>query len=712
MTGTTITPNGVSYVVPDDLTQNNGAGHSEIVTAGTGESLPRLFAIMADYLASSAKQMRTTSTSSVAIGTGAKTFVLAVDTPFLAGERGVAIDTANAANYMYFTVTSYTSSTKTLITSVASGDTGGSGTIASWYIAATGQKGDTGATGAAGANGYEWASTTSGTSSAYTATFTPTIASYTAGQPLVFKVHTNCAAGATLNANGIGAKNIYINGAAVAVNALVSGVTYLGIYDGTNIQIIGAVSGGISDTLVTPVVGAGSSQSLNYASGNVFDLTGTASTACTLTFSNLPSSGTFARFRLIWRQDAVTGGATLTWPASVKWLGRSPQTSAPTFSTAASFVHEVQLWTDDGGTTVWANLVGGSTVAVPSSTAGTYVAVCSNGYTLYGTDGASFTKSAQQLSGLHLKKIINHGGRFQIGTNDGTARDMSLLGMYTTNGSSFTAWPASASDNMKLRNILYTTGSILAYGQDASNNVSWKSIDDMTSISSSGVSVGGGGDFSIHATDGGEGVLILDVGGTGFCAATNLTSGGLVVSSGNHTGMTTAPTGCFYGNGNWIVLANNGTIGYKATPNGTALTSVASVVGAVALRYGLWTGTKWIAAGDSGKLCNSSSIGTWTSRTTGLSGNITSIANNGSVIMVVTDIGEIARSTDDGDTWTVLSSGNPFGGSALTFIKRRLTQFWTGGAGQKIAASSDNGLTFTLVSTGSGSETIYDFEAV
>lgn len=148
MTGATITPNGVSYVVPDDLTKDNGAGHSEFVTAGTGESLPRLFAIMSDYLASSAKNMRTTSASSVAIGTGAKTFVLATDIPFYAGERGVAIDTANAANYMYFTVTSYTSSTKTLVTSVASGDTGGSGTIASWYIASSGQKGDTGATGA------------------------------------------------------------------------------------------------------------------------------------------------------------------------------------------------------------------------------------------------------------------------------------------------------------------------------------------------------------------------------------------------------------------------------------------------------------------------------------------------------------------------------------------------------------------------------------
>lgn len=148
MTGTTITPNGVSYVVPDDLTKNNGAGHSESVVAGTGETLPRLFAIMSDYLASAGKNMRTTSTSSIAIGTGTKTFVLASDIPFVAGERGVAIDTANSSNYMYFTITSYTSSTKTLVTSVASGDTGGSGTIASWNILSSGQKGDTGATGA------------------------------------------------------------------------------------------------------------------------------------------------------------------------------------------------------------------------------------------------------------------------------------------------------------------------------------------------------------------------------------------------------------------------------------------------------------------------------------------------------------------------------------------------------------------------------------
>jgi hypothetical protein len=355
-------------------------------------------------------------------------------------------------------------------------------------------------------------------------------------------------------------------------------------------------------------------------------------------------------------------------------------------------------------------MVGGSTIASPSSTTGTYVAVCSSGYALTSSDGTAFTKSAQQLSGLGLKKIIYHGGRFQIATNDGTARDMALLGVYTVNGSSFTAWPASSSDTLKTRNILATTGSVLAYGQDASSNLFWKSTDDMSSISS--VSAGGGTDFNFHATDGSESVLIINAAGTTFCAATNLTSAGLSVSSGNHSGLTGQQVGCFYGNGNWIILSEAGNIGYKAAAGTSSLTQVSSVIGAVALRYGVWTGTKWVAAGDSGKVCNSSSIGTWASRTTGLSGNITAIANNGSVVMVCTDAGEIARSSDDGDTWTVLTAGNPFGGSALTFIKRRLTQWWTGGAGQKLASSADNGLVFTLVSTGAGSETIYDFEAV
>ncbi len=148
---TIIVANGKSYDIPAIFTANNGAGHSAIITAGTGDEVPTLFAPMIDLVADASKNMRTTSASSVAIGTGTKTFVLAIDLPFIAGEYVQFVDTANAANYMYATITSYTSATKTLVTSVASGQTGGSGTIASWNVISTGAFGATGATGATGA---------------------------------------------------------------------------------------------------------------------------------------------------------------------------------------------------------------------------------------------------------------------------------------------------------------------------------------------------------------------------------------------------------------------------------------------------------------------------------------------------------------------------------------------------------------------------------
>lgn len=634
---------------------------------------------------------------------------------FNVGSRIRVARTSSPANYMEGIITAFNSGSG--VTTFTSDLIGGSGSsITDWSITLAGEQGIQGIqgdVGATGASGFEWAPTTAGTASALTATFDPAIVAYTAGQPLIFIMHTNCVAGATLNANGIGAKALYLGGAPVEDNALLEDVAYIGVYDGTNLQVLGASSGGGGggETLVIPVVGAGASQTLNYANGNVFDLTGTASTACTLTLSNPPASGTVGRFRLIWRQPASTGLATLIFPASVKWLGRDPQTSAPSFTTSAGFVHEVDFITVDGGTTYYAEMVGGSTINPPSATAGIYVAACSSGYTLYSTDGITFSKSAQQLSGRDLRVVIQKGGRFHLICSDGIARDLSLNAIYTANGSSFTAWPASSTDNQLPKNILQTTGSVLVYGKDNSNNNTWKSIDNASTV---GFQANGSGDFTLHATDGAESFLMIATDSTTtFCAATSFTASNYNPTSGTHTGVGAGlQSAVGYGNSQWLIGTTIGDIYYKATPNATAITKVTSVIGAVPLRGEiLWTGTKWVARGDSGKFCNASSIGSWTSRTTGLAGNITGMAYYSGVLMLVTHLGEIARSTDNGDTWTLITgASNPFSGSVLNFIKYRLTKFWIGSTGAKLAQSSD-GITFSLVTT-SGSETIYDIEAV
>lgn len=91
----------------------------------------------------------TTSTSSVAIGLGSKSFTVAEGlSNFLAGNY-VRINAADPVNYMYGVITSYTTTTLVVDVQVV----GGSGTFASWNLTLAGVRGATGATGAAGTNG-------------------------------------------------------------------------------------------------------------------------------------------------------------------------------------------------------------------------------------------------------------------------------------------------------------------------------------------------------------------------------------------------------------------------------------------------------------------------------------------------------------------------------------------------------------------------------
>lgn len=94
--------------------------------------------------ASYAGQLTIVSTSSVAIGTGSKTFTVGSGLSLNAGQFIlIASDAAPTTNYMWGTITSYSSTT--LQVSVAA--VGGSGTYADWTMYLTGARGETGATG-------------------------------------------------------------------------------------------------------------------------------------------------------------------------------------------------------------------------------------------------------------------------------------------------------------------------------------------------------------------------------------------------------------------------------------------------------------------------------------------------------------------------------------------------------------------------------------
>lgn len=146
---TTFTFNGVTYDT-DDLI---GAGsdpskrYSTIVTAGTGDSLPLFIAMILDGLVDVSNGATTTSTSSVAVGTGSKTFVMTEEIPYYAGDYVLVTRTSDPVNTsLYGTVASRSGTTLNLTIT----DVNGSGTYTDWTIRLAGAKGATGPTGSVG----------------------------------------------------------------------------------------------------------------------------------------------------------------------------------------------------------------------------------------------------------------------------------------------------------------------------------------------------------------------------------------------------------------------------------------------------------------------------------------------------------------------------------------------------------------------------------
>lgn len=93
--------------------------------------------------------------------------------------------------------------------------------------------------------------------------------------------------------------------------------------------------------VVNTVAAAGTTETLDGDDYNIHDIT--LDESVTFTFT---TSATVAQFTLILRQD-VSGGNSVTWPASVKWHSLT----APTILTTASAVHVLEFLTVDTGTT-------------------------------------------------------------------------------------------------------------------------------------------------------------------------------------------------------------------------------------------------------------------------------------------------------------------------------------------------------------------------
>lgn len=127
----------VNYVDANmQLSQDWATKLNDEVVVGEGYSAKQYALNAANYAAA----LIATSTSSVLISVGSKTFTTQTNKQFQAGQTLKIVSQANSNNYMIADVTSYSGTT--LIVNVTS--VGGSGTLADWNISLSGVKGDTG----------------------------------------------------------------------------------------------------------------------------------------------------------------------------------------------------------------------------------------------------------------------------------------------------------------------------------------------------------------------------------------------------------------------------------------------------------------------------------------------------------------------------------------------------------------------------------------
>ena len=108
---------------------------------------------------------------------------------------------------------------------------------------------------------------------------------------------------------------------------------------------------GISEEAVTVTQSSGT-VTLDLAQGNFFEFTLTENVTG-WTFSNLASSGTASSWIIKITQHA-SSAKTVAYPAAVKWAGGTDHV----MSTATGSIDIVSMFTIDGGTTIYANIVG------------------------------------------------------------------------------------------------------------------------------------------------------------------------------------------------------------------------------------------------------------------------------------------------------------------------------------------------------------------
>jgi hypothetical protein len=211
----------------------------------------------------------------------------------------------------------------------------------------------------------------------------------------------------------------------------------------------GAVVLATSPTLVTPVLGvatatsfattqqahgnAGSTETFDRANGDTH--TATLDANLTVTLTGWSSSGTLSSMLLGLTQDG-TGGRTVTWPGSV--------VAAPTVTSTASAITWINLWTVDGGSTVYATSTATASGGDGDFSSNTATSVDSEFVIFSGTGG----KTGKRATGTGIARGASGVASFSEISGDATTSGSNALTLATVNSNVGTFGSATAASTI------------------------------------------------------------------------------------------------------------------------------------------------------------------------------------------------------------------------------------------------------------------------